>query len=639
MCGIFGWIGRPPDDPEALASSLSRLLRHRGPDDDGLATGPDWGLGFRRLAIIDLGVTGRQPMPTPDGCWQIAFNGEIYNYVELRKDLENRGEVFRGTSDTEVLLRLIALEGPGALQRLNGMFALAAIDLRTRTYLLARDRLGVKPLYLWRGPGHLRFASELKALLAWPGAPREIDPQAIAEYVAAGYLPGETVVFRGYEKVPPAHFIRGSLDDPERGVAEPYWRLDMSDDEGAGAISDRADEDLGELLGDAVRIRLRSDVPVGVFLSGGIDSGLVAAVTGDSGPTDRPIALTVGFPGEDDETSLARETAQSAGLEHLIVPQEAVGLHTVDRMAWFYDEPFGDPSALPTFALCEAASGYGKVFLAGDGGDEAFAGYRRHLQAHRLRWLGRIPELAATVLRESAGLMPPMSLLRHRVEKVSLPDQGFAAFFDHLPNDAILPLVLAPDIRGVVQDAGRPFWIRWGRTRRRPLLTRQLLLEYSLYLPDDILVKVDRASMAHSIEVRSPFLDHRLVEWAARLPRGVLLDQSGGKLPLRRLAAKRLPPAVARGKKRGFGAPVDRWFRESLGQDLVHERLLSRTARERGLWDPRGVELVNRAHLSERGRDFGSLLWHLLMLDAWARWYGSGTEFLHGPPPASAPLR
>jgi asparagine synthase (glutamine-hydrolysing) len=633
MCGIFGWFGHAPEGVDELTIASSRLLRHRGPDDQGFRSGPDFGLGFRRLSILDLSETGHQPMGTPDGRLWLVFNGEIYNYLELRQALEREGERFQGTSDTEVLLRLLAREGPHALQRLNGMFALAMVDTQRRTFLLARDRLGVKPLYYQTHPGQLRFASELKALLAWPDAAREIHPVAVAQYLVLNYLPNETCIFKGYQKLPPAHFLAGSLNEPERARPVGYWHLELNGDQGADSLSDDELEELLDLLSDAVRIRLRSDVPVGVFLSGGLDSGLVAALAAGSTGSAQPLALTVGFSEQDfDETALARATAEQAGLEHRGIPQQPSGLADVDRLAWFYDEPFGDASALPTFALCKAASQHATVFLSGDGGDEAFGGYRRYIETQSYRWLADLPSPVKWGLGQLSRRFPELSPRRYQLLKASLPDAGFAAAFDGVPEDPVLQPILHPDLRVLARDAGRPLWERWMQSRGRCLLARQQSLDYALYLPDDILVKVDRASMAHSIEVRSPFLDYRLVEWAARLPRSPLLNAVMGKIPLRALGKRLLPMEVQNGTKRGFGVPVDAWFRRPAGQAFLRERLLSDEARRRRLWDLRGVGRIIAAHQTNRGRDFGPILWRLLMLDAWARHYLDGPNFLQGPP-------
>ena len=627
VCGICGWFGPHLEGARGTIEHMAGLLRHRGPDDHGFEEGRGLALGFRRLSILDLSSLGHQPMRSPDGRFWLAFNGEIYNYAELRRDLENRGETFQSNSDTEVLLRLLARRGPEALSLLNGMFALALVDTETRTFLLARDRLGVKPLYYNAQNGELRFASELKALLAWPGAARQIDPAAVVEYFGLGYLPSETCIFEGYAKIPPGHMLAGSLDAPQKANPTPYWTLTLNDDPSDRPLPAEL-ETLYDLLLDAVRIRLRSDVPVGMFLSGGIDSGLVTALAAKASARP-PLALTVGFDEEHaDETALARATAQRAGLEHRVIVQRQGGLDDLDRLAWFFDEPFGDPSAIPTFALCEAAAQHATVFLSGDGGDEAFAGYRHYIETTRRRLLITLASVAGASLRTAARLAPETLLTRYRLLKLALPDCGAAAAFDQLPGDPAIWLAVHPDLRAMAPTAGRAIWRRWDIDRGQSLTTRQQRVDFGIYLTDDVLVKVDRASMAHSIEVRSPFLDYRLIEWAARLPRGALVNAREGKLPLRALAARLLPVAVERGVKRGFGVPLDDWFRQPAGLAFARERLLSSEARRLGFWDPKGVERLINEHQSARGRGFGLLLWRSLMLEAWARHYSAGTPVL-----------
>lgn len=636
MCGIAGWIGTGPTDPVALVTEWQKRLHHRGPDDTGFVNGDGWGLSFNRLSILDLSILGHQPMRSDDGRYQLVFNGEIYNYLELRAALVAEGVTFRGESDSEVLLQLLMRSGTGALTQLNGMFAFAFIDTVARQFILARDRLGQKPLYFAQRHGHLRFASELKALLSWPDANPAIVDSAVATYLAIGYIPTEQCIFQGYQKLPPAHYLAGSIDGPENATARPYWQLTINGATGNGAedsivhhgqatISDAQLEELTALLSDAVRIRLRSDVPVGVFLSGGIDSGLIATLAGQVHSGMPPTAFTVGFDeAAYDESSLAAQVATRAGLPQVHVPQQASDLQALDQLAWFYDEPFGDPSALPTMALCAAAAEHATVFLSGDGGDEAFGGYRRYIEAQRYPLLLHLPQPLAGAMQLVARTLPRFSPVRYRLTKSALPHGRFAAAFDDTPVDPVLAVIRNGHHRHEEATVTAPHWRRWAQAGARTdaLLARQQRLDYSLYLPDDILVKMDRASMAHSIEVRSPFLDYRLVEWAAALPRGLMIQQGEGKLPLRTLGKRLLPPAVQQAHKRGFGVPLDSWFRAAEGVAFARDRLLSEEARRWGFWDLQGVERLLKTHQAERGRNFGHWIWRLLMLDAWARHYG-----------------
>ncbi|MFN8486163.1 MAG: asparagine synthase (glutamine-hydrolyzing) [Caldilineaceae bacterium] len=634
MCGICGWFGQAPTSPIALFEQQSRLLQHRGPDDAGFNEGVGWGLGFRRLSILDVSPLGHQPMQTPDGRFGLVFNGEIYNHVELRTALERDGEQFYGHSDTEVLLRLLARSGAKALEALNGMFALAFVDTEQQTFLLARDRLGKKPFYYQVQAGQLRFASELKALLAWPDATRSLKLSAVAEYMAYAYLPNETCIFQNYQKLPPGHFLAGALAEPERASLRPYWSLALNGSTEAASLPEADLEKLTDLLADAVRIRLRSDVPVGIFLSGGLDSGLVATLAAHVAAGVKPLALTVGFDeAEYDETASARAVAQQAHLAHRIVSLRAVDLANVDQIGWFYDEPFGDASALPTMALCAAAAKHATVFLSGDGGDEAFGGYRRYIETRRRAWLAQIPAAMTGGIHLLAHLLPRFSQLRYRLTKSSLPDAGFAAAFDGAPNDPVLAYLAGPALRPYMANADATLWRHWAASRNQELSARQQLLDYTMYLPDDILVKMDRASMAHSIEVRSPLLDHRLVEWAARLPRSVLLNAQMGKLPLRELGKQLLPGSVQAGDKRGFGVPLDSWFRQPANVHFLRERLLSPEAKRRQLWDAKHVAALIDRHQVAQKRQYGQYLWRLLVLDAWARNYLDAPRFLQNALP------
>jgi asparagine synthase (glutamine-hydrolysing) len=635
VCGISGWVGASPVGAEGLLACQTRVLTHRGPDHTGLAYGADWGMGFCRLSILDLTPAGHQPMRTPDGQHSLVFNGEIYNHLELRQQVLQAGARLVGTSDSEVLLNLLALHGAEALPRLNGMFALAFLDHRRGTFLLARDRLGKKPLYYQAHGRQLRFASELKALLAWPDASRELDRAALAEYLVHGNTRGPRVIFRGYAKLAPGHFLQGRIAEPGTAGPRQWWRPEVDCSERDEVLNDDDRDELAALLEDAVRIRLRSDVPVGVFLSGGIDSGLVAVIAGAAASGGPPLALTAGFDDPShDESPLAALVAAQAGLPHRVVPVQPPKLEDVDRLAWFFDEPFADSSALPSLALCAAAAEHGKVFLSGDGGDEAFAGYRRYVEVLRHRWVASLPQPLRTGARLSAALLPPMSRTRYRLSKLAQPGDSFAASYDTIPGDPALRRICHPDLRPALDaaiDGVRADWLALGEGS---LTGRQQQQDYEGYLPDDILVKMDRASMASSIEVRSPMLDHRLVEWASRLPRAALLHGGRGKVPLRALAADRLPTEVRTAPKRGFAIPVDRWLREPQGQALLQDRLLSREAADRGLWDVEATRRLISWHGGGRGRPTGSLLWRLLVLDAWARQY---LDVADGPPHAPRP--
>jgi asparagine synthase (glutamine-hydrolysing) len=632
MCGLAGVLRKQysarPGDPGVSVGILS----HRGPDHEGLDAGDGWSLGFRRLSILDLSPTGHQPMRSPDGRYVLVFNGEVFNYRELLSGIEPLAWTPRGSSDSEVLLMLLARHGALALPKLNGMFAFCFIDTKERKFLLGRDRLGVKPLYYRRTPGALAFASELKGLLAQDSiAPFTLDDTALVTYLSLNYLPNDQAIFRSVERVRPGHYLEGTLDEPEAASVRRYWTLEIDPQEGEDELSAVQLDELDALLEDATRLRLRSDVPVGVFLSGGIDSGLTAHYAAKSGGNIS--TYTIAFDeSEYDERELAAETARHCGLPNVVIPHRPAALADIDRVFWYFDEPFGDPSSLPTFALCEAAREHGKVFLGGDGGDEAFGGYRRYIEAAKYRALSYVPDAIKGLLPSLTRRLMPLSSRHYQFLKTSLPDQGFAAYFDFIPKDPVLDLIAGPRVRPFLEEDGAAVEARWSKSRGRDLIARMQQLDYDLYLPDDILVKVDRASMANSLEVRAPFLDYRVVERAAALPRAALLRNGIGKRPLRALADRHLPSAVHLAGKRGFGVPFKSWFREPSGIEFARNRLLSPEALARGIWNREGTARIIDEHAGGRGRDFSHWIWRILALDAWARNYLDSPRFLDGPP-------
>ena len=625
MCGLFGEFG--PDtltQPVAL-TGISRTLYHRGPDDEGIAAGTGWMLGFRRLSILDLSQAGHQPMMSPDGRYMLAFNGEIYNYRELRRALEEKGESFASGTDTEVLLRLLTLKGPAAtLGQVNGMYAFALVDLAERRFVLARDRLGVKPLVLYATRRGLRFASELKALLAWPDAPRELDRQALADYLATGYVASESSILKGYFKLLPGHFAEGSLDAP-RIEPQRYWQVEIRPGRDGSVRMEAAADALDALLADAVTLRLRSDVPMALLLSGGIDSGLVAAHAAATGA--QPLALVAGTgmkqdgTGRDpsDETDLARATARHLGLTLAELDLGPDNLTDLDAISRVYDEPFADTSALAMMRICALARGSATVLLSGDGGDEAFGGYRRYLETARHGWLTAVPpafrRMAWAIGR---SVLPPRQA--YQLAKATLPGDLMGSVFDGmgLMRDPLVRAVLPADVAETGVDVTAAVAKGWGRDAAPDMLSRQRAFDYRQYLPDDVLTKTDRASMFASTELRSPFLDYRIVEFAARLPNDLLRDKRHGKLVLRHLASKRLPAVLTRAPKRGFTVPVGTWLRLPAGAAMLRERLLEQS--DGTLWRTEGVQNVIDIHVSGR-RDCGDILWRLLILESWARHY------------------
>ncbi len=570
MCGIAGILGAPRDEGRAILQPMLAALEHRGPDSVGVAAGDGWAIGARRLAIVDL-VTGDQPVTDESGAVHVVQNGEIYNFLELRRDLERAGHRLRSRGDTEVLAHLWEDLGADMLAQLRGMFALAVVDERTRTLLLARDRVGKKPLYWWRRGPRLLFASELKALWAGVGGPPELDEAALDAYLGWGFVPEGQCLARGVRKLPPAHGLLYGWEDGSQRLLR-YWELAVRPDR--SVRFGEAVEEVRATLAEAVRLRTRADVPVAVFLSGGLDSGSVAALA--AGTVTGP-AVCVSFAGAPSEARLARATARRWSLrfeEVSVAPADGVAL--LPSLAEIYDEPLADPSVIPTVLVARAVRPVAKVVLNGDGGDEVLGGYRRLLVARVREELGRGAGLARGVLAPLAALFPARF---HRLG---------AALREPLLYDAVGPAKLsARDIE----------LLRGSRPAPPPALeellatcvgedetTRLRLLDLGFFLPGDLLPKMDRATMAASLEARSPFLDHVLIERASRYPTSVLLRGGTTKAVLRAAASHWLPRSVRLGRKRGFEIPLVAWLRGAWAP-VVEEVCADPTARLRRLCD------------------------------------------------------
>ncbi len=546
MCGIAGFAGSREEQGSDLVGRMLGALVHRGPDAAGVRAGETWGIGARRLAIIDL-VTGDQPVSNERGDVHAVLNGEIYNYLELRKELVARGHRLRSTGDSEVLVHLWEECGPDMIGRLRGMFALAVVDDRSRTFFLARDRVGKKPLYWTRQGRKLLFASELKALReALSGRP-EVDLDGLAAYLAFGFVPEGQCILRGIEKLPPGHWL--SLDMLTGEVRQRrYWRLELAPDESIG-FTDAVQEVLA-LLDEAVRLRLRSDVPLAVFLSGGLDSGMVAALAARHHEGLR--AITVRMADATSETELARATAERAGIElDELTIDASEGLALLPRLAEVFDEPLADSSTIPTLLISMRARERATVVLNGDGGDEVLAGYRRFLAARVSGW-----PLAGFWGPGLAALLPVARDTADRLARgFRAGDRSYLSWGPiKLTPDEVADLIgcrpgATSAVEAILQTAGR--------AAPADLLRR---LELEFFLPGDLLVKMDRATMAASIEARSPFLDHVLIERVARYPTGLLLRGLRTKSVLRAAGVGLLPPEVRRAPKRGFEVPLEAWL-------------------------------------------------------------------------------
>lgn len=617
MCGICGIFEPKRDTPieAAVIRSMTGTLQHRGPDDEGVYCAPGIGLGHRRLSIIDL-EGGHQPLSNEDGSVWIAFNGEIYNFQELNRRYLRSGHQFRTRSDTETIVHLYEELGEACFAELRGMFAIALWDARKKRLLLARDRVGKKPLfYSWNGQ-RLLFASEMKAL--WPagGVSSELDIEALSDYFSFLYIPTPKTIHRQVRKLQPAHYV---LVD-QNGLREvSYWDIHFG--EPASISETEWSERLLEKLREAVQCRLVSDVPLGAFLSGGIDSSAVVALMHELQP---PVTTcTIGFSEKDyDEASAAKEFAASLGtqhFEHIVKPR---AMDVVEKLAWHYDEPFGDSSAIPTFYVSQVAREHVTVALSGDGGDENFAGYRRYkfdVIENRLRSL--LPSLLRSRLFGPLGSWYPKLDWAPRVFRARSTFQSLA----RSPLEGYFYSVTAGAPAEKLQLLGRDvvrelngynslgvLRYHYDRAGTTDSLSRIQYVDIKTYLTDDILVKVDRASMANSLEVRCPLLDHSLMELVAQIPSEMKLKNGNGKYIFKKALRTLLPREVLTRRKRGFSVPLAQWFRGEL-KDFAQEKLL-------GCRD----ELLNHAFINncwdqhQKGhRDWSTLLWSVLMFRTW----------------------
>jgi asparagine synthase (glutamine-hydrolysing) len=620
LSGIFDTMGARPIDRDVL-TAMNASIAHRGPDGDGFLFEPGIGLAHRRLAIIDL-AGGKQPLFNETGDVAVVFNGEIYNYRETMAELQTLGHRFATASDTEVIVHGWEEWGPACLDRFRGMFAFALWDRRRQTVFLARDRMGKKPLYYTLLPdGQLAFASEIQAVLQCPGAQRRIDPIAVSGYMALGYIPDPGSIYQDIRKLPAAHYMmieRGKpLPAPRR-----YWTLrfaprPMAEPDAAMELIDR--------LREATRLRLVSDVPLGAFLSGGVDSSGVVAMM--AGLTDDPVkTFSIGFGGGEDELGYAKAIADRYHTDHTAERSTATYLDAIDAQAAIYGEPFADSSSIPTGRVSELARRRVTVALSGDAGDELFAGYRRyrfHMAAERLR--GLAPEWVRRPLFGLLGRVYPKldRFPRWMRAKTSFQElaadeaEGFYRTVTIIP-DALRNRLLAPIraaaggwrpvelIRAAMADAGTD-----------DPLARAQFADIQTYLVGDILTKVDRASMAHSLEVRAPLLDHELVEWAATLPADLKLRSTGGKYIFKRALEPYVPRENLYRTKQGFAMSLASQFRGA-GAAEVRRRLSGPMFRDSGLFDGQAVETLIAQH--ESGAfDHNQALWSLLMFDGWLK--------------------
>ena len=613
MCGIAG-IVRWNDEPvfEHEIRAMCDLMVHRGPDDHGIYVAPGVGIGMRRLSIIGLD-TGHQPMSNEDGTIWVVFNGEIYNYAALRHDLQQHGHVFRTTSDTECLVHLYEQHGRELVNQLRGMFAFAIWDRNKRELLLARDRLGIKPLYYSESSRGLVFASELKPILQCQGVARSLDWEAAGHLLTFLATPSAQSIVAGIRKLEPARVATARTAQPLR--IDRYWDVTFQPDQRAseGELIER----LRDLLQESVALHRVSDVPVGAFLSGGIDSSAVVATLAKQ--HSEPVkTFSIGFEEAGfDELAYARDVAARLGTDHhdLVVRPDVVAI--VEDLTWYLDEPFGDTSAIPTYMVSKLAAAHVKVVLTGDGGDEVFAGYERYLVEDREQSFDRLPQPLRRAAGIAGGLLPAGTRGKRFLQHLALDGARRYVDASTMFRDEELRRLLRPDAYRMVaahQAADRA--AQSMDTFDDDWLSAVQRWDLASYLPQDILTKVDRMTMAHSIEARPPLIDHRLVEFAATVPARYRLHKGRTKYLFKQAMRGVLPDHIIDRPKHGFAVPLAQWLRKDLAA-FARDILLSPTAHQRGLFDVRHVERL--LQLNDRGRNLDLQLWTILSLELWCR--------------------
>lgn len=620
MCGIAGIVrddGLDVDQP--LLGRMCAAIRHRGPDDDGFLHKPGVGLGMRRLAIIDL-KSGQQPIHNQDRTAWIVFNGEIYNYRELRTKLEALGHFFYTNSDTEAIVHAYDQYGAECPKHLRGMFAFAIWDERTQELFLARDRVGKKPLLYARVNGQLVFGSEFTALFQHPDVSKDIDFEALNHYLSFMCVPAPMTAYKAIRKLEPGHSLRYRKGDIK---IERYWQPDFSTK--LNISEAEAGERTIAILRDAVKSRLMSEVPLGAFLSGGIDSSAVVALMSEE--SSEPVkTFSIGFEEQDfSELHHARRVAEHVGAEHheFIVRPDA--MEVLPILVEHYGEPYADSSAIPTYYVARETRKHVTVALNGDGGDESFAGYERYAAMRLAENYHRLPaRLRDSVIKQAVDLVPSSETKRSRVRDVkrfiqsaSLPKaERYLRWVSVFDAEAKQDLYSADFKQQTQSAAGANMLGPWfARANGSGIVDAAMLTDLMTYLPNDLLVKVDIATMAVSLEARSPFLDHHVIEFAASLPEKYKLRGLTTKYLLKRMLKKLLPAENLGRRKMGFGVPIGHWFRGKL-QPFLRETILAESALKRGLFKPEQVQHLVELHT--RGeRDYSHQLWTLLMLELW----------------------
>jgi asparagine synthase (glutamine-hydrolysing) len=617
ICGSFGYANQEPISSETLAGMLG-VIRHRGPDDEGVYVDGELALGMRRLSIIDV-AGGRQPITNEDGSVIVVFNGEIYNYVELRQELRARGHIFSTASDTEVIAHLWEEFGEACPSQLRGMFTFAIWDVPRRRLFLARDRLGIKPLYYTDVGGRLLFASEIKAILQDPAVTARADFEALSNFLSLKYVPAPQTMFAGIQALPPAH----TLSCDSRGlIVRSYWDLSFSNHRKWHNENECA-EQLEALLRESVRLHLVSDVPFGAFLSGGLDSSTIVGLMTEM--LERPVkTFSVGYQGEAAATSelpWARRIARKFRTDHhevFVTAQDFADL--AEKAVWHLDQPIADDATIPTYMLSQLASRDVKMVLTGEGSDELFAGYARHAGLKLTPLFNFVPQLAKSGALAAMSRLPGFRRPKLALYALCQPDE-IARMVNWFPlfNEEAKALLLSSQMKRAVNGTpvSRVFADQLSRSDAVDRLSRMLYVDTKLWLPDDLLARGDKMSMAASLEARVPFLDHKLVEFAASLPSRWKLNGFARKYLLKKVVRQWLPTEIVDRKKKGFPVPVSLWFRKE-ARSYVRDVLSPAAVRQRGIFDPLHVQRLLDHH--DTGiLDSGSQIWGLLNIELWFR--------------------
>ncbi len=623
MCGIAGFISRTSENSEtreALLDSMCRVITHRGPDEQGTVVVGKAAMGMRRLSIIDL-TTGQQPIYNNDRSKLIVFNGEIYNFKELKTDLEAHGYKFRTNSDTETIIHAYEKYGADCVQRLRGMFAFAIWDEREQSLFIARDRVGKKPLfYTVTAEGEFVFGSEMKVLLEHGGVKREIDHGALDAYLTFGYVPEEMCIFKGVQKLEPGHFLIFKNGEVR---TERYWDFDYSREQ-LSASEDEIAANLLDKLRDAVGVRLMSEVPLGAFLSGGVDSSAVVGLM--SQILDQPVkTFSIGFNEDSfDELKYARFAAEHFKTDHheFILTPDFVDI--VDDLVWHFDEPFADPSSLPTYMISKLAREHVTVILSGDGGDELFAGYTRYVTESNQGALASLPRaVRQNLIRPLSEILPHGTRGKNYLYNISLDDAGryidSISHFNGPRKRMLYSAGVKSKMNGSMELGEKLFQKITANMKSGDPVENLLYLDSKTYLPGDILTKVDRMSMASSIEARSPLLDHKLIEYVTRIPSKLKLKGNETKYIFKKAVEGFVPSEILYREKQGFGVPIGDWINMQLKERITSD-LSDRRSLDRGYFDAGYVSLLLDEHRRGR-RDHSYALWTLWMLELWHRRY------------------